>query len=213
LELDADARGELSAHGSPAGSLHLLLKARDLPERTNGTFALTGALDGAPMDIVADAQALPDGGVQARVEHADWKSLHIDGALHIDAKAEHPNGKIELRMAQLADLDRLAGQPLQGAVQASVVLDERHDGNRAQVSVDAQDVGVPAQQIHDLQLRGHIDKPLTNPTLALRLDANAQLNGRAAHLSAQAQGPMEKGRSTPQRNSIWQPPSTHSNRR
>jgi translocation and assembly module TamB len=192
LSIDADVHGDLSAHGSPSGPLHLLLKARNLPQRTTGTLALNGLLDGAPIDIDATAEAQPDGGVAGRIERGDWRSLHLEGAMRTDPKAEHPNGRLELRMAQLSDLDRLLGLSLRGGVQADVVLDERHGNNRAHISVDAQDVGVPSQQIQTLQLRGHIDQPTTRPELALRLDAAAQISGRATHLTAQAHGPMEQ---------------------
>ncbi|HEX4375957.1 MAG TPA: translocation/assembly module TamB domain-containing protein [Steroidobacteraceae bacterium] len=192
LAIDADANAQLSAHGSPTGALHLKVRTRGLPRHTTGSLSLDGMLDGAPIAIVADAQAQPDGGVAARIERGDWKSLHLEGDMRTDAKAEHPEGKIELRIAQLTDLDRLLGTPLQGSVEAGVVLDERHGNNRAHVTVDAHDVGIPAQQIQTLQVRGHIDRPTSGPELGLRLTADAQLNGRATHLAAQVRGPLDK---------------------
>jgi translocation and assembly module TamB len=192
LTLDADAAGQLSAHGSVSGPLHLVLHARDLPQHTNGSLDLTGSLDGAPIDLSANAQAAADGSVSARIEHGDWKSAHAQGAIHVDAKAERPEGRIELHIAQLSDLDRLIGQALQGSIDASVAVDGRADKSRAQITIDAKDIGVPAQQIAQLQVRGYIDTPTTAPTLALRLDANGQLTGRQSHLNLQARGPLSK---------------------
>lgn len=192
LAIDADANAQLSAHGSPPGALHLKLRTRGVPRHTTGSLSLDGMLDDAPIAIVADAQAQSDGGVAARIERGDWKSLHLDGELRTDASAQHPDGRIELRIAQLTDLDRVLGTPLLGSVEGSVVLDERHGNNRAHVDVDAHDVGVPAQQIQSLQLRGHIDRPTSSPELGLRLAAEAQLNGRPAHLAAQLRGPLDR---------------------
>jgi translocation and assembly module TamB len=192
LTLNADASGQFSAHGSASGPLNLALRLRDLPQHTNGSVQLSGVLDGAPLQLLANAEAATDGSVSARIEHGDWKSVHAQGAVHIDARNERPEGKIELQIAQLSDLDRLIGQPLQGSVDANVVLDERAGKNRAQVTVDAKDIGVPAQQFQQLQIRGYIDTPTKSAVLALRLDANTQLTGRPAHLKLEAHGPFDK---------------------
>jgi translocation and assembly module TamB len=192
LMLDADASGQFSARGSPSGPLHLVLHARDLPQHTNGSLELSGSLDGAPLQLLANAEAAADGSVSGRIEHGDWKSAHLQGAVHVDAKDVRPEGKVELQIAQLSDLDRLVGQALRGGLDANVVLDERGGKNRAHVTVDAKDVGVAALQIEQLQVRGHIDTPTTTPVLALRLDANTPLAGRPAHLNLEARGPFSK---------------------
>jgi translocation and assembly module TamB len=192
LALDAEADGRLSDHGSAPGPLHLVVHTHDLPQRTQGTVQITGTLDAAPIELFASAHATADGGVAGRIERGDWKSAHLDGTLHVDPKGEHPDGRIELRVAQLSDLDRLLGQPLQGSIDASVALDERHGFPRAHVNLQAKDIGTPAQQLQDLQLHGHIDSPLTKPDLALRLEALAQLMQRPAHLKAEARGPLDK---------------------
>lgn len=192
LELDADVNGQLSMHGSPSGPLHLLLRTHDVPQHTKGSFELTGSLDGAPLQLLADAEAAKDGGVTARIQRGDWKSLHAEGSMHVDAKGEHPEGRFELHMPQVADLDRLLGAPLQGGVDASVLFDNRGSArSRAHVTIDARDVGVPAQQIQELQVRGHIDNPTTQPQLALRVEAGTQLTGRQTHLSADVRGPLQ----------------------
>jgi translocation and assembly module TamB len=193
LTLDADIGGQLSVRGSPTGPLHLLLHARDVPQHTQGTVDLSGTLDGAPLKLLAQAEAAKDGGVSGRIERGDWKSLHAEGSMHVDAQGERPEGRLELRMPQLADLDRLLGVPLQGAVDASVLFDARGSAHsRAHVTVDAKDMGVPAQHIQQLQVRGYIDSPTTQPNLALRIEATTQLSERGTHLNLDARGPMTK---------------------
>jgi translocation and assembly module TamB len=193
VALDADVSGQLSAHGSPSGPLHLVVHTRDVPQHANGTLELSGTLDGAALELLAQAEAAKDGGVAARIERGDWKSLHIQGAMHVDAKGERPEGRFELRAPQLTDLDRLLGAPLQGALDASVLFDTRGPGrSRAHVTVDAKDVGVPAQQIEELQVRGHIDNPTTEPVLALRIAAKTSWSERQTQLTVNASGPLAR---------------------
>lgn len=190
LAIDADASGELSAHGSAPGDLRLSLHLRDLPRRTSGKLELAGSLDGAPLELLASAEAAGDGGFTARVERGDWKSAHAQGELHVDASAARPLGKIELRVLKLNDLDRLIGQPLQGDLSASVVFDAPAGHSRAEVDVEATDIGVPAQQAQQVRLTGAIDTPLTAPVFALQLTVLGQLNDRRGRLDLQADGPL-----------------------
>jgi translocation and assembly module TamB len=192
LTLDADVNGQLSAHGSPSGPLHLVLRAKDLPEHTNGTLELSGQLDGAALELSANAEAAKDGSVSARIERGEWKSMRVQGSLQMDPKAERPQGRFELHMPTLADLDRLLGRPVQGAVDASVLFDAHDGASRAEVTVDGRDVGVPTQQVKELQVRGYIDNPTTEPVLALRLSATTLLSERQTHLSVEARGRPEK---------------------
>jgi translocation and assembly module TamB len=192
LTLDADVNGQLSARGSPPGALQLVLRAHDLPEHTNGTLELNGRLDGAALELSADAEAAKDGSVSARIERGEWKSMRVQGSLHVDPQGERPQGRFELHLPTLADLDRLLGQPVQGAVDASVVFDARDGASRAHVTVDGRDVGVPAQQVQELQVRGYIEHPTTEPVLALRLSATTLLSERQTHLTVDARGPPSK---------------------
>jgi translocation and assembly module TamB len=191
VALDADVSGQLSAHGSPSGPLHLVVRTRDVPQHANGTLELSGTLDGAPLELLAQAEAARDGGVAARIERGEWKSVHLQGALHVDPNGERPEGRLELHLPQLTDLDRLLGQALQGAVDASVLFDTHGPSrSRAHVTVDAKDAGVPAQQVEELQLRGYIDNPTTAPVLALRLEARTRWSERQTQLSLEASGPL-----------------------
>ncbi len=192
LVVEADANGELSAHGTPSGPLHLVLRAQDVPRQPRGSLRLNGELDAAPIDLVATASTATDGGLLARIEHGSWKSAQIQGDVRADAKGEHARGNVELRVERLADLDRLIGQPLQGAVHASVALHDQAGVDRADVDVAATDVGLPAQQVQMLHLRGQIERPLTQPSMALTLEARTQFNDRAGELHAQARGPLNK---------------------
>jgi translocation and assembly module TamB len=190
LTLSADANGKLSAHDSPPGPMRLSLRARDLPQRPNGRIELSGTLDEAPLRLAVSVERDADGMLAARIERAEWKSARLAGALQLDPKAIEPEGRLELRFAQLQDLDRLLGEPIQGSLDASVVFDRTAERSRAHVTLDAHAAGVPAQQLQLLQLRGDIAEPFVRPVLALQLSAQALRNGALAKLSLELRGPL-----------------------
>jgi translocation and assembly module TamB len=190
LTLAADVNGKLSAHGTPPGPIRLSLRAHDLPQRPNGRLELSGTLDEAPLRLTASVERNADGALAAQIERGDWKSASIGGALRIDANASDPEGRLELHFARLEDLDRLLGQPIQGSLDASVVFDRAAGRSRAQVTLDAHDAGLPAQQLQLLQLRGDIVEPTVRPVLALQLTAQALRNGALTKLNAELRGPF-----------------------
>jgi translocation and assembly module TamB len=189
LALSADVSGNLSAHGSPPGPLRLSLRARDLPQHPNGRIELTGTLDEAALEVAASVERTADGTMAARIERGEWKSARLAGALRIDTKAVDPQGRLELHFEHLQDLDRLLGQALQGSLDASVVFDRAAGHSRAQLTLDAHDAGLPAQQLQLLQLRGEITEPLVRPVLALQLTAQALRAGALVKLTADVRGP------------------------
>ena len=188
LTLTADLNGNLSAHGSPPGSLRLSLRARDLPQHPNGRIELGGTLDGAPLQLAASIERRADGSMAAQIERGDWKSARLAGALRIDTKATDPQGRLELHVARLQDLDRLLGQSIQGSLDASVLFDHAAGHSRARITLDAHDAGIPAQPLQLLQLRGDIAEPLVRPVSALQLTAQGVRNGALVKLSAELRG-------------------------
>ncbi|HEX2788956.1 MAG TPA: translocation/assembly module TamB domain-containing protein [Steroidobacteraceae bacterium] len=190
LTLDADVSGTLSLHGTTPGPVRLSLQAHDLPQRPNGRIDLTGTLDESPLHLTASVERDAAGTLATRIERGDWKSARLDGALRVDAKGVDPEGRLELHVARLEDLDRLLGQPIQGSLDASALFDRTAGGSRAHITVDAHDAGVPAQQLQLLQLRGDIIDPSVRPVLALQLTAQALLSGAVTKLAAELRGPI-----------------------
>jgi len=187
LALAADVNGQLSAHGTPSGPIHLTLRARDLPQRPNGQVELTGTLDEAPLRLSASVERESQGTVSARIERGEWKSASLTGAVRIDPKATEPQGQLELQFAHLQDLDRLLGQKLQGSLDASVQFDRSGSHQRARVILDAHDAGRTDQPLQ-LQLRGNIVEPFAQPLLALHLSAQALRGAAHAKLDAELRG-------------------------
>ncbi len=190
LTLAADVSGTLSSHGTKPGPIRLGLRARDLPQRPNGRFELTGTLDESPLQLAASVERNVAGTLSVNIERGEWKSGRLGGALRIDAKGVDPEGRLELHIARLEDLDRLLGQPIQGSLDANVEFDRAGGRSRAQVTLDAHDAGLPAQQLQLLQLRGDIIEPTVRPVLALQLTAQALRNGALNKLNAELRGPF-----------------------
>jgi translocation and assembly module TamB len=190
LTLAADISGTLSSHGTSPGSIRLSVRARDLPQRPNGRLELTGTLDDSPVQLAASVERDAGGTLSANIERGEWKSARLLGAVRIDAKGVDPEGKLELQIARLQDLDHLLGQPVQGSLDASALFDRTNGHSRAHLSIDAHDAGVPAQLLQVLQLRGDILDPSVRPVLALHLTAQALRNGALAKLAADLAGPV-----------------------
>jgi translocation and assembly module TamB len=70
-----------------------------------------------------------------------------------------------------------------------VAFDRTAGHSRAQVTLDAHDAGLPAQQLQLLQVRGEIVEPLLHPVLALQLTAQAVRGGALVKLSTDVHGP------------------------
>jgi translocation and assembly module TamB len=190
LTLAADVSGTLSSHGTTPGPLRLSLRARDLPQRPNGRIELTGTLDDSPVQLAASVERDAAGTLSVDIERGEWKSARLGGAVHIDARGADPEGRLELHVARLQDLDHLLGQSVQGSIDASALFDHNAGRSRAHITVDAHDVGVPAQLLQQLQLRGDILDPSVRPVLALHLTAQALRNGTQAKLAAELSGPL-----------------------
>ncbi|MFI4866602.1 MAG: translocation/assembly module TamB domain-containing protein [Steroidobacterales bacterium] len=192
LALSADLNGKLSAHGSPPGPLRLTVRARDLPQHPNGRIELGGTLDEAALQLAVSLERNAAGMLSARIERGEWKSARLGGAVRVDSAASDPEGHLELHVAHLEDLDRLLGQSVQGSLDAGVLFNRAAGRSRAQVTLDAHDAGIPAQQLQLLQLRGDIAEPLLQPALALQLTAQAQRSGMLLKLTTELHGPFAK---------------------
>jgi translocation and assembly module TamB len=191
LALTAAVNGELAAHGAPSGPLRLRLSARDLPARPSGRLDLSGTLDGAPLRLAASLDMAASGALSLQIEHGDWKSAHLEGAVHSASLHSAPQGRIALSMQQLSDLDRLLGLPLQGSLAANGLFDGTGTHGQASIDLSASNVGLPAQQLQQLQLQGEIEDPMRHPVLALKLSAQALLQGHSSLLQAEAHGPLD----------------------
>jgi translocation and assembly module TamB len=190
LMLAAELQGKLAAHGSSPGALRLSLTVHDLPQHPSGHIELSGMLDQAPLALAVSVERNAAGTVAARVERGEWKSVHLSGDVRVDSRDSDPQGRLQLQVAQLQDLDRLLGQDIHGSVDASVLFDRVAGRSEAHITLDAHDAGVGSQALPLLQLRGDIAEPLLHPVLALQLSAQSGFGGAQVRFDTQAHGPL-----------------------
>ena len=109
------------------------------------------------------------------------------------AGARFPLGQLDLRMARLDDLRALVGEPITGAVTASVVTKETGGHQQANLQVVGHDIGLAgAASTSRAELSAMIVDPLTHPALNSRIVANGKLaGGGAASVQISLAGPED----------------------
>ena len=170
----------LSVRGSPRQTVEADIKARGLPALTSAAVEAHGGLDGAPIQLQAALERNSGGAYRLTVQRADWKSAHLDGDLTTGADLGPGHGALRVRIDRLADLQRLAGTSLGGALSASLEL--RPDRGRTDIlaRLDAKDI-VTANLRADAQLTAQ------GPPDALLLQLSARspdVQGEPATLEA-----------------------------
>lgn len=173
LAVSAEFNGELAAQGWPRGPIAARLNAQGLPERPAGQLTAQGALLGAPLQLAVNGLRGADGGLRITIERADWKSAHAEGALDLPRGAALPLGKVELRMARLDDLAALFGQPVRGAVSASLESGERE----ARLRMEARKAGLAGSATTE---RAELAVTVANPLQRPLIDGRLNVEGLAA---------------------------------
>jgi translocation and assembly module TamB len=176
LAATADLSGTLGAIGKPAGPITANAQLHGLPGKPAGSITAHGVLAGSPLELAVVAIRAGDGELKVTIEHADWKSVHAEGKFALAAGARFPLGRLDLRMARLDDLRPLIGQPVTGAIAASVVTSETSGHQRADLRMDARDIGLGgAASTGRAQLTTTIVDPLSHPALDARVVAAGKL--------------------------------------
>ena len=193
LAATADLSGTLGAVGKPAGPLSAKAQLRGLPGKPAGSITAQGVLAGSPLKLALAAIRTGDGSLKVSVERADWKSAHAQGAFALAAGARFPLGRLDLRMARLADLRSLIGQPVAGAITGSVTTDEAGGHQRADLHVEARDIGLGgAATTGRAELTTRVVDPLTHPVLDSRVVASGKLaSGVGALVQIELAGPKD----------------------
>lgn len=211
LALTAHLDGDVGAPGVERGPVTADVALYGLPGAPAGTIKAKGRLAGAPLQLLVDAERSTDGAVQVKIDRADWRSLHAEGALKLPAGATVPLGRVQLRMGDLGDLRPFVGQAVSGAVDATIDLDPA----LVVLSATARNAGIPGTRVGDATIKARVQDPLKAPVvtasatiagidaagvtgsakvdvsgpqsaLAIRSDANLSLSGTPAQIAAAA---------------------------
>ncbi|MGH8150203.1 MAG: translocation/assembly module TamB domain-containing protein [Steroidobacteraceae bacterium] len=174
------ATANLSVRGSPPGSLDVSLATRGLPSALAGTLQVQGRFDGAPLALDASLDRGRGELAHLVLQHADWKSVHLDADVHSGPHLESASGTARVRIADLMDLEPLIGRPIAGEVQGNVTLGSSAGRTVAQLEIAAQHLSA-AGLVGDVRLAGSGPVDALPLTLAARI---ANHGGRPASLDA-----------------------------
>ncbi|TLU72031.1 translocation/assembly module TamB domain-containing protein [Lichenicoccus roseus] len=192
LAASVRANGNIGSDIIPAGPLTLALDADHLPKAPQGHITLDGTLDRAPLTLAANVARLADGSTHVTLDRLGWKSASGHADLTLPAGARLPLGSVDLRMARLADLSRVAGQAITGSLKAVVTTSQpagsAHPVARIDVSGSA---GARPASVGRLALAGTVVDPAGTPTLDLALRADQiAASGITGNASVTAKGPQ-----------------------
>jgi len=168
----AELDGELATKELARGPLSAKLRLEGLPREPAGEVAARGMLGGSPLELALSAKAAADGSLRLSIARAGWKSAQAKGDLTLPKGAELPLGKIELAMGRLDDLRPLTGQPLTGALDASLETGLKSGVPWARLQLDARQAGLAGtaaagQTRLDLTVADPVRKPVFDGRLSL----------------------------------------------
>jgi translocation and assembly module TamB len=186
---DADIDTDLATKGFSSGHIQAHVNANGLPDEPHATMTVLGTLLEAPvsLDLAADRT---DGTIHATINHAAWKSLQAEGAVHIAAGAIVPEGTLRIDLGRLADLEPLLGQPISG--QAAVTLDS--DERQARLSATVRDVAIAnTASLGKAALNVTVINPIAESSIDGSLSADGISVGQVRGVSARAtaKGPQD----------------------
>ncbi len=181
----ADLSGTLEPTGRPPSPITARAELQGLPDRPTGRITANGVILGAPLRLALAGLRSGDGGLRLTVERADWKSAHAQGAFTLAAGARFPLGRLDVRMTRLDDLRQLVGQPLTGAIAASLTTAETGGRQSADIHLAADNLGVAGMKAGSrVEFGATITDPLHDPVLASRAVASGTAAGGVAASAA-----------------------------
>ena len=192
LELVADAAGDVGSKQFPHGPIKSSVRLKGLPDAPSGRIEANGTLDGAPLQVSLAFDRSRDGALRSTIERADWKSAHAEGELSLRKGDTLPQGRMAIRMAKLEDLQAWIGQPVHGAVTATIDLVDMRGRPRAKIQLDAHKAGISGAQVDHVAVAGTIDDPTAHASVAVQVVADGvESHGVTGSIKLDATGPQE----------------------
>ncbi len=179
LSADALMSATVSVRGSPSGIVSAEAKLSGWPSNPAGSLAAQGSFNESPLKVQVALAAGPEGSLRAKINHASWKSVQLDGDLTI--AADRPvRGRLGVAVANLTDLQNLSELSIAGSLQASIALQPDAARTRIALQLDAPDLVLA-------QLAGSVHVSGDGFTDAFGFNAGAHikdLHGADAQLAA-----------------------------
>lgn len=192
LSAKAHLASDFGTATMPRGPITLDLDADHLPSAPTAHLTAGGTLDKAPLNVDLTATQDRDGNRTLKIAKLDWNSVHGDGALELPSKRKIPLGTFDLKVARLADLKNLIGQPVSGTLAASLKSTAATDSSPLKAAINVTgDVAMSPYRIGALKLTGFVNDPEGAPSadLSLQLDRVAAPS-IAGGLRATVKGPQ-----------------------
>ena len=142
LAATAELSGTLGPIGKPAGPISANAQLHGLPGKPAGSITAQGVLAGSPLDLAVAAIRADDGGLKVTVRACRLEERSCPGSPALATGARFPLGRLDLRMTRLDDLGPLIGEPITGAIAASMVTSEAGGHQRADLRVEGRDIGL-----------------------------------------------------------------------
>ncbi|GBR07166.1 translocation/assembly module TamB domain-containing protein [Acetobacter oeni] len=163
-----------------------------LPALPQGHVTADGTIDRAPLALDATFAQDAESNRYLTLTKLDWNSVHGAGTLDLPAKRKIPLGTLALRVARLADLRNLIGQPVSGTLAASLNTTAATDSAPVRAKIDVSGTAAMAPySVGAIKLTGTITDPEGSPgaDLTLALDRVAAPSV-AGSLNATVKGPQ-----------------------
>jgi translocation and assembly module TamB len=141
LSADALMSATVSVRGSPSGIVSAEAKLSGWPSNPAGSLAAQGSFNESPLQVQVALAGGPEGSLRAKINHASWKSVQLDGDLTIAAN-QPARGRLGVAVTNLTDLQNLLGLNVAGSLQASIALqpDAARTRTRIALQLDAPDL-------------------------------------------------------------------------
>ncbi|HWX80501.1 MAG TPA: translocation/assembly module TamB domain-containing protein [Steroidobacteraceae bacterium] len=139
LNAEALMSATASVRGTPSGVFTAHAKLMGWPANLTGSVAAQGAINGSPLEVQIALAGAAAGSLQARIHHASWKSVKLDGDITM-AAGQPLRGKLGVIVANLNDLQNLLGVDIAGSLQGTLALQPDEARTRIGMQLDAQDV-------------------------------------------------------------------------
>lgn len=193
LALSVQGHGQIAAPGVPSGPVDASVDATGLPAHPTGQIDVRGQLVGAPITLGSKIRRGDDGSTQITLGRAQWKSLNAQGDLTLPPGAVVPLGRMQIRVARLADLAPLIGMQLAGSIDAT--LDTADAGGKPQAKLHAE--GRQLAALGDSAERATLDATIADPAghpvtaSQIVLTGITAANGVTGSTRLEANGPQE----------------------
>ncbi|MDD5123500.1 translocation/assembly module TamB domain-containing protein, partial [Methylovulum sp.] len=178
----ADVSGDMATHSFPRQPVAAKVKVEHLPNQAIGQLNAHTVLAGSPLELAMDVKPQNNQSLQFNINRADWKSLHTQGSMNLAKQSVLPIGNLAITVKRLEDFRILLGQPLSGALTATLKTARQGQQTHAYLNVAARNTGLSedlmiAGSTLKLTIRDPINKPHLDGQLKLEGLAIGELSG------------------------------------